>query len=51
MTTDSTQPRTGQEVPLLLGTEPPRTFGFADQADRWTDAGCGPCSVGGRCGG
>ncbi|MFD3705844.1 purine-cytosine permease family protein [Nocardia sp. NPDC058658] len=39
MTTDSPPPRTGQEAPLLLSTEPPRTFGFADQAAFWTNLG------------
>ncbi|KAF0845973.1 purine-cytosine permease family protein [Nocardia caishijiensis] len=37
MTTDSS-PR-AQEAPLLLTTEPPRTFGFADQAAFWTNLG------------
>lgn len=39
MTTDVPISRADREVPLLLSTEPPRTFGFADQAACWTDLG------------
>lgn len=39
MTTDSSPPRADREAPLLLSTEPPRTFGFADQAAFWTNLG------------
>ncbi|MFD3596464.1 purine-cytosine permease family protein [Nocardia sp. NPDC058640] len=39
MTIDLSKSRTGQEAPLLLSTEPPRTFGFTDQAAFWTNLG------------
>ncbi|MFE7720923.1 hypothetical protein ACFU44_17980 [Nocardia rhizosphaerihabitans] len=41
MTTDAPISRADREAPLLLTTEPPRTFGFAAQAACRTDLGIG----------
>lgn len=41
MTTDAPTSPAGREAPLLRTTEPPRTFGFADQTACRTDLGIG----------
>ncbi|MGW6729997.1 hypothetical protein ACWF9G_29210 [Nocardia sp. NPDC055029] len=38
MTTDAPTSRADRETPLPPTTEPPRTFGFADQPAFWTTA-------------